>query len=399
MLKRYDIAVVGGGIVGLMFAARLALLTDDLEICVIQDSEPLLDWPLEELPDRVSAINRSSQLLFESLGLWEMILEEGAPYFQMSVWDKASGAEIRFDRREMGCSDLGHIISNRILQKALWEYLSSKPQIHIETGEAPVALKVHPEFVDLQLKEKMIRVRLLVGADGAASWVHKQAGFERYEHDYDHCALIACAQTQKPHQDTAFQSFFSGEILAFLPLKDPNYSSIVWSASPDKIKHLMQLSEEEFCFSLENAIDGRLGEIKRIEEKMAFPLKMRHSKSYVKERIALIGDAIHTIHPLAGQGMNLGLLDAHCLSEFIKEAHEKKRDIGQLSILRRYERFRVGDNWKMITAMSAIKGLFSNDSKWWVPFRKFGMNQVNQLGLIKKYFMEQALGKTDLTIQ
>lgn len=392
MLKTCDITVVGGGIIGLMFAARLSLLAEDLEICVIQDVMPVLHWEQDELPDRVSALNRSSQKLFEALNLWDSVLQEAAAYFHMVVWDKVSGAEIVFDRSEIGAPDLGHIVPNRILQKVLWNYLSSKPQIHLETGFSPAALQINPEFVDLQLKEKIIRARLLVGADGAASWVHSQLGFERHEHDYHHSALTACVRTEKSHDYTAFQCFSSGEILAFLPLKDLHQSSIVWSASPERVAYLKQLSPEHFNASLMEAIDGKLGCIKISEKKLSFPLKMRHSKSYVRERAALMGDAIHTIHPLAGQGMNLGLLDAVCLSDFIKEAHEQRRDIGRLSVLRCYERFRVGDNWKMIGAMSAIKRFFCNDSKWLLPFRRFGMNQVNQYAVIKKYLMHQALG-------
>lgn len=392
ILKTCDIAVVGGGVIGLMFAARLSLFAEDLKICVIQDVMPVLNWPQNELPDRVSALNRSSQKLFEALGLWESILQEAAAYFHMFVWDKASGAEIAFDRNEIGAPDLGHIVPNRILQKVLWVYLSSKPQIHLEVGSSPIALQIHSEFVDLQLKEKIIRSRLLVGADGVNSWVARQVNFEQHEYDYHHSGLTACVRTEKSHDHTAFQCFSSGEILAFLPLKDLYQSSIVWSASPLRVDYLTQLSTDDFNKSLMQAIEGKLGHVIDAEKKQTFPLKMRHSKSYVKERVALIGDAIHTIHPLAGQGMNLGLLDAVCLSEFIKEAHEQRRDIGRLSVLRRYERFRVGDNWKMILAMNAIKSFFCDDSKWLLPFRRFGMSQVSQHTVIKKYLMHQALG-------
>lgn len=390
--KIYDITVVGGGIIGLLFAARLSLLSENLEICVIQDAHPTLNWLQEDLPDRVSALNNASKELFEELGLWDSILDEAAPYFHMFVWDKESRAEIEFDRSEIGLSSLGYIVPTRILQKTLWEYLSSKSQIHLETGSYPINLQVNSKFVDLQLKEKIFRSRLLVGADGATSWVHQAAGFERYDHDYHHFALTACVRTEKPHDNTAFQCFSQDEILAFLPLKDLHVASIVWSAPPRKVDQLIQLSSDEFNFSLMQAIEGKLGSILSSEKKCSFPLRLRHSKAYAKARIALIGDAIHTIHPLAGQGMNLGFKDAVCLSDCIKQAYENGRDIGSLSVLRAYERSRVGDNWKMIALMSLIKGFFCNDLKWSFPFRPFFVNQVKQHAFVKRYLMRQASG-------
>ncbi len=387
-----DITIVGGGIIGLMCAARLSLYAEDLEITIIQDKAPVLNWKADELPGRVSAINRFSQRLFETLGLWELVLQEATPYYHMLVWDKESGGQVAFDSMEVEEPDLGHIATNRILQKVLWQYLSSRPQVCLKTGEVPLSFKMHEAFVALELEKSTIQSRLLIGADGAASWVRRQLGFECYEQNYGHSALTVCVHLEKPHAYTAYQCFSDGEILAFLPLKDPHQASIVWSASPQRAEHLKQMPFEAFNAALMNAIEGRLGQVACINERLTFPLSMRHSKSYVRDRVALIGDAIHTIHPLAGQGLNLGLQDAICLADFIKKAHEQRRDIGGLATLRRYERARVGENWKMIAAMDGLKRIFCHPVRGLLPFRKFGMKHVDQSRLIKKYFIREALG-------
>jgi len=312
-----------------------------------------------------------------------------SPFREVRVWDGSGGGSIHFDSANLAEADMGHIIENRVMQKALMDRLA-----HFENIDfiSPVSLKkMNDNKIELDNGE-IISAQLIVGADGARSWVREQAGIAVKERPYGHHALVAKVQTEIPHQKTAWQRFLPKGTLAFLPLEDENYCSIVWAESPERVEELKNSDEDLFKKELAEQFESRLGRIKSIGQRATFPLQMRHAKNYVLPGIALIGDAAHTIHPLAGQGLNLGIADAQVLADVIKEALKKKRDFAGLPILRKYERGRKSDNLTMIAAMDGFKYLFGSQSepaKW---IRKTGLNLTNAFNPVKNIIMERILG-------
>lgn len=402
----FDLLIVGGGMVGAALAA--ACSGRGLRIGLTDARAPQRDWPVGEIDLRVSALSRASQRLLERLGqgpsVWERILQLGAsPYRDMRVWDAVGGASIHFDSADLGEPDLGHIVENRVTQLALWECLERSPDVQLLCPTRPAALTLPQErkegaqgpvsdLARLTLGDgRSLSARLLIGADGRDSWVRAQAGIGTSGWDYDQRAIVATVQVSESHQATAWQRFLPTGPLAFLPLADGR-CSIVWSATLDRASTLMALDDAAFRRELEEASQRRWGGVTAVGPRAAFPLRLQHADSYVRPRLALIGDAAHAIHPLAGQGVNLGFLDAAQLAEDLAEAQERGRDLGGLWTLRRYERARRGDNLRMLGAMDGFKRLFSNRNPLLAAARNLGLAAVDRLGPVKRHFMAEALG-------
>ena len=391
---QFDILVVGGGMVGAAFAC--ACLGRGWRIAVVETREPQRAWPAGEVDLRVSALNRASQRILERLGVWDRIEQLGAsPYREMHVWDAVGRGSIHFDSAELGEPDLGHIVENRATQLALWECLEGSDEVErlYPAGVDDVELTADAALIDLK-DGRRIGARLLVGADGRDSRVRGRAGVATRGWLYDQQAIVANVQVQEWHQETAWQRFLPTGPLAFLPLRDGR-CSIVWSALESKAEELQRLDDTEFRAELEKAIDGRLGSIGEVGPRTAFGLRMQHAEQYVKRRLALIGDAAHAVHPLAGQGVNLGFLDAAELIAALDQARERGRDIGGLWALRHYERARRGDNMLMLAAMDGFKRMFSNALPPVAALRSAGLSMVDRLAPIKHLFMRHALGSGD----
>jgi 2-octaprenylphenol hydroxylase len=387
----FDILVVGGGMVGAAFAC--ACMGKDWRIALLEAREPQRAWPAGEVDLRVSALNHASQRILERLGVWERIAQLGAsPYREMHVWDAVGRGSIHFDSAELAESDLGHIVENRVIQLALWERLEGMDDVTLlcPAGVDDIELATDAALLDLD-DGRRITARLLVGADGRDSRVRGRTGIASRGWLYDQQAIVANVQVQQWHRETAWQRFLPTGPLAFLPLLDGR-CSIVWSATQYRAEELLALGEVDFRAQLQEAIDDRLGSIGKIGPRAAFGLRMQHAEQYVKPRLALVGDAAHTVHPLAGQGVNLGFLDVAALAAALDEAREKHRDIGGLWALRRYERARRGENLLMLAAMDAFKRVFSNASPPLAALRGAGLSTVDRLGPLKRFFMRQALG-------
>jgi 2-octaprenylphenol hydroxylase len=256
-----------------------------------------------------------------------------------------------------------------------------------------LALEEVANGIKLILENSSISTKLLIAADGANSSVRDMLKFELTSRDYGHTAIVATLQTELPHQRTARQRFISTGPLAFLPLEHANQSSIVWSTAPQHAKELLALSDDPFCEALCAAFQNKAGKIEKISERHHFSLRMRHVKNYVRSRVALVGDAAHTIHPLAGQGVNLGLLDAACLVDVIVESLQKSRDFSSFHSLRRYERWRKGDNFSMLTGVETLKQLFATKNATIKQIRNMGLNFSNRTAWLKNFFANYALGK------
>lgn len=380
------ITIVGGGMVGLFFAKLLAQA--GIEVTIIESKKAN--------DARVSAINAVSKRMLQNLEIWPSINETAySPLMGLKVWDGVGGAEIHFDGAQVGVPALGAIVENREIVRVLWESLEKDPVVNFICPARPQMLKHSENAFEIILEQgDVIATQMVVGADGARSWVREQMLSEIKERPYDQTAIIAEVETEKAHEQTGWQVFLPTGPLALLPLRDSNRCSIVWSTTAEQAKDLMVMDEIKFNNEINNAFGLRLGEIKRISHPKAIPLVMRHAKQYVKPGMALIGDAAHTIHPLAGQGANLGFMDAACLAQCIIDARTSKRDENSLRVLRRYERWRKGDNTLMLLAMRGFKELFSTSSLWMTQARNIGLNLTNRSNLLKNCFMQLAMGES-----
>ncbi|EVU14344.1 2-polyprenyl-6-methoxyphenol 4-hydroxylase, partial [Vibrio parahaemolyticus V-223/04] len=347
MMQSVDIAIIGGGMVGLALAA--AFKDSDLRIAVIEGNVP--DETLNELPDvRVSALSRSSETILRKLGAWQGIEQRRAsPYYGMEVWEQDSFAKIEFDAQNMAQPDLGHIVENRVIQLALLEQVQKLENVTLFMPARCATLAVGEQESWLTLDNgQAMTAKLVVGADGANSWLRNQMDIPLTHWDYGHHALVANVKTADPHHSIARQIFTPHGPLAFLPMSKPNMCSIVWSTEPNRAEELLVMSDEAFNKTLTSEFDARLGVCEVVGERAAFPLKMRYARDFVVERVALVGDAAHTIHPLAGQGVNLGLLDAASLAQEVLTLWKQGQDIGSKRNLRGYERWRKAEAAKMI---------------------------------------------------
>ncbi|EHH1024343.1 FAD-dependent 2-octaprenylphenol hydroxylase [Vibrio parahaemolyticus] len=391
MMQSVDIAIIGGGMVGLALAA--AFKDSDLRIAVIEGNVP--DETLNELPDvRVSALSRSSETILRKLGAWQGIEQRRAsPYYGMEVWEQDSFAKIEFDAQSMAQPDLGHIVENRVIQLALLEQVQKLENVTLFMPARCATLAVGEQESWLTLDNgQAMTAKLVVGADGANSWLRNQMDIPLTHWDYSHHALVANVKTADPHHSIARQIFTPHGPLAFLPMSQPNMCSIVWSTEPNRAEELLVMSDEAFNKTLTSEFDARLGVCEVVGERAAFPLKMRYARDFVVERVALVGDAAHTIHPLAGQGVNLGLLDAASLAQEVLTLWKQGQDIGSKRNLRGYERWRKAEAAKMIAAMQGFRDLFSGDHPAKKLVRGIGLSLAGQLPGAKDEIMKRALG-------
>ena len=389
----FDVIIVGGGMVGATLACGLASSTTQLKIAVVDAYAPKLEWDAESFDMRVSAITRASQTIFRNIGAWEKICEQRvSPYRDMFVWDAAGKGELHFDSADLGEPDLGHIIENRVIVKALHQRMHELENIEVL---CPAQIE-NVEYLDdraiLVLKDHTpLTANLIVGADGSRSWIRQQADIAVKGWDFDQAALVTTVKTEKYHLDTAWQRFLSTGPLAFLPLTD-GYSSIVWSTTPEEAKRLSEMPAADFALELEQAFASKLGKIESVAARAVFPLRLFETLDYVKSRLALVGDAAHTIHPLAGQGVNLGLADVASLVDVVVAAKQDKKDIGSVAILRRYERWRRADNRSMLIAMDGLKRLFGSELSLVKDLRNLGMSLTDKVTPLKNIMMRQAMG-------
>lgn len=392
-MKTFDITIIGGGMVGLALAAGLAQESAPypLKIAVIEGFPP--QTPREQITCRVSALNLASQTLLEQLGVWQTLLNWRATgYDQMQVWEKDSFAKIQFDTQGLGVSHLGHIVENHLIQQALWQQVMAQKNVEIITA-LPQTLGITENNAILTLNNgQMLSSQLIVGADGANSWVRKQANIPLIFRDYGHHALVCNVETAEPHQHCARQIFAHDSILAFLPLHEDNLCSIVWSQSPEQAQTMKDCDEQTFNRHLTVAFDHRLGLCQVKGERKTIPLTARYARNFAQPRIVLVGDAAHTIHPLAGLGVNLGLQDVVSLLQEIRQNQQRGVDLGEYRYLRHYERWRKTEAVKMLVAMQGLKELFAGEHPLKKLLRGVGLSATNQLSLVKEQLIKQALG-------
>lgn len=391
-MLEYDVIIVGAGIVGLTGAAMLS--ETDLKIAIV-DQQALSSRLEPEVDARVYAIYQAAQAVFVKNGVWSSILHRASPIRQMEIGDINGFGKVYFDSSEIGLAYLGHIIEHQVMMAALYQHLSLKPNFVWYTEKSLEQLTLTEQDATLALNDGIIlKAKLLIAADGAQSWVRQQIKPSMLEQDYGQQALVSTITTAKPHQQIAYQRFLSDGPLALLPLMAPHQSSIVWSSTPEHIQELSSLDEQAFCSALSKAACYRLGEVLTASTRHTHPLVKRHLNHYVQARLAFIGDAAHTIHPLAGQGLNLGILDAASLGKVIKAAWNKHRDIGVLATLRPYERERRSHNLAMLALMDILKQMFSLKHPLLCQLRDSSLFITEQTRLLKNAMMRWAIGES-----
>lgn len=391
MMKSVDIAIVGGGMVGLALAA--AFKDSDLRVAVIESHIPKAG--LDPLPDvRVSALSRASETMLKNLNAWDGIIKRRAsPYQAMEVWEQDSFARIEFTAQQLTQPNLGHIVENRVIQLALLDQVKQQANVSLFMPAQCQNLAMGESEAWLTLSNgQSLTAKLVVGADGANSWVRRQIDIPLTHWDYGHSALVANICTREPHNGVARQIFTPQGPLAFLPLSDPQMSSIVWSTEPSRAERLVAMEVSMFNQTLTAEFDGRLGLCELVGQRYSIPLKARYARDFISERIALVGDAAHTIHPLAGQGVNLGLLDAASLAQEVLAAWQQGLDIGHPRHLRYYERWRKAEAAKMIAAMQGFKDLFAGSNPAKKLIRGIGMRLAGQFPGVREEIMLHALG-------
>jgi 2-polyprenylphenol 6-hydroxylase len=385
-----DLLIVGGGMVG--SALGCAMAEAGFDVSLLEMREPQRSWPADEVDLRVSALTRASQRILENLQVWARMTEmHVSPYSQMEVWDAGGNGRIHFNAADIGEANLGHIVENRVTQLALWERLESLPNVQLYFPESvqELYLGAVPEVI-LQNGQRL-HAQLVVAADGRDSQIRQMADIATQGWDYDQHAIVATIKPEKFHQQTAWQRFMKTGPLAFLPIDDGR-CSIVWSTSPSHADKLMALDDAAFCQALTQASESVLGEIQGIGPRGVFPLRLEHAERYIGPGLALIGDAAHAMHPLAGQGVNLGLMDAMTLADVLVDARKAGRKIGSVANLRRYERARKGSNIAMLGAMDGFKRLFSNDVIPLKLLRNLGLNLADRSGFLKQQLVRRAMG-------
>lgn len=400
----YQVIIVGGGMVGSALAASLA--NTDISIALIEPNTAQQPLELSGASDqndcknfdtRVSAITAQSETLLTKLGIWQAISDQRkSPYQGMTVWDADGTGEVNFNANELHVPCLGTIVENREIVWALQNVVEQASNITVIREYVS-----HIDNQDLQgltpvflASGKTLKTELLVGADGALSRIKQWGEFATCEWDYEHQAIVATVEVEHSHKLTAWQRFRPEGPLALLPLAANNDKtcSIVWSTNEEECQQLLALDDAKFCQQLTLAFEQRLGQVLNVGPRAAFPLRQRHAKNYVVSGIALIGDAAHTIHPLAGQGVNLGFKDVIALSEELLRANKANMSLGDITVLQRYERRRKGDNLVMMAAMEGFKRLFAAEQPLIRLLRNQGMRLFNRASAIKQHVVMQAMG-------
>jgi 2-polyprenylphenol 6-hydroxylase len=393
-----DVAVVGAGPIGLaaaLLAARRAGIPPG-RISVFDRKVPPAGVRICELPIdlRVFALSRASEKILRAADAWpDIAATRTEPYERMHVWHADvpphGGDALVFDAAETGERDLGVIAENAVLQAAL-AAAARRAGIAFEEAEID-ALEQERGAIVLRSGPRVHRARLLIGADGAQSRVRELAGLGATRADYGQTAIVAMVATTRAHEHTAWQRFLGDGTLAFLPLRDGR-CSIVWSLPTARAEMLLGVAPEAFERALEQDFDGALGKVTLSSERLRFPLWRLSADHYVTARVALVGDAAHVVHPLAGQGANLGLLDAAALADVLEAGMREREDIGAERILRRYERWRRSENDLMSNAIDAFDRLLARGSGRVAELAQRGMPLVNRTPLAKRVFIERAMG-------
>lgn len=391
-----DIAVVGGGLNGPALALALAQI--GLRVTVI-DSLPATTRAAENFDGRSYALALTSVRLLQSIGVWDAVQENAQPMLEIKVTDGRAGEGaspffMHFDHAEIEEGPMGQMVEDRHLRQALSQAVKAKSNITLMDGETVTAQQTDSMGARLALASgKVLRVKLIVGADGRSSGTAQRAGIKRIGWDYGQTALVCAIAHDRPHQGIAHQFFMPPGPLAILPLTE-NRSSIVWSETTANAARINALSEELYLDVLRPRFGDFLGEISLAGARYTYPLSLSLTHSMVADRVALLGDAAHGVHPIAGQGLNAGMRDVAALAEVVADAYRRGQDVGSATVLNQYQLWRRFDNTALALATDTFNRLFSNDNPALRLARDIGMAALNAIPSMRRGFIREAAGLT-----
>ena len=386
---QWDAVIVGGGVVGA--ACALALAGEGLQVAVVEGREPPA-WSAQKPDLRVFAFAADNAALLESLGVWKQVDQARArAYRRMRVWDAAGGGDLTFDADTLGRRELGWIVENGLLVDRLWAALPAAG-VQLYCPARVEAMEQDAQGVRLRLDDgRRVEASIAIAADGAESTLRTLAGLEVSRHDYGQRGVVAYVDSVLPNEDTAWQRFLDTGPLAVLPF-ERNRSSIVWTLPDAEAERVLALDEDSFNRELTNAFAGRLGEMRLASTRAAFPLRRQLASAYVAGRVLTLGDAAHVVHPLAGQGVNLGLRDVAGLRDLVREAKQRRQDWSSPHRLQRWARTRRSENTVAAYSFDAINKVFSNDEMHLTLARGALLGLAGKMPPLMSMFWKRASG-------
>ena len=397
--KRFDVLLAGGSFVGLTQAIALALSSRGSLRVAVADRTPLETARARSHDGRASAHSAASKHLFHSLGIWSQVERHVQPITGIDITDSRLGSVVRptllhFDSQLPGGEPAGYMLENHLLRDALISRAREIKGLTFLAPESVLEFKVHDSGVTARLERSgEVNAALLIAADGRKSALRKQAGIKTIGWSYPQAGIVATLALEKPHEGRAIQHFLPAGPFAILPLPG-NRVSLVWTEARARAREIVALDDAEFLAEATKRIGGRFGELTLAGPRAVFPLDLHLARAFVSQRLALVGDAAHGVHPLAGQGLNIGLRDVAALTEVVVEAARLGLDPGSAPVLERYQRWRRFDSAFSGLAMDALNRLFTNDNAPLRAIRSLGLSLVDRTPILKRFFVREAAGLT-----